>query len=473
MAAQAYRVEKDSLGEVRIPADAYWSTTTQRALESYPISGIRQHPKFVDAYVMLKQAAARANRDAKAIDKKVGDAINKACEEIIKGGLREQFVVDVFQMGAGTSFHMNVNEVLANRANQILGGGLGTYEHVSASDQVNFGQSTNDTFPTALRLACLLMERDHLHEPLTKLEAALRAKGKEFNKVLKSGRTHLQDAVPIRLGQEFTAYAEAISRCHDFIHHARKSVCELGIGGSAAGTGLNTAPGYRERVVEELKKITGIKDLKPSKDMVEAMQSQRPIAELSAALRNLALEISRICNDLRLLSSGPLTGLAEITLPAIAPGSSIMPGKINPSIPEMANMVCFEVIGNDTAITWAVGAGQLELNVMMPLMIYKMTSSMHVLGSMMTQLTNLCVSGITANTKRCEHYAAISPSLATALNPFIGYKEAAAVVKQSIAEGKTIIEVVRERKLLSEADIKKVMDPMKMTQPGIAGKGGG
>lgn len=465
-----HRIERDSLGEVKIPADAYWSTTTQRALQSYPISGIRQHPKFIDAYVMLKLAAARANKKKKAINAKTADAIIKACDEILKGGLRDQFVVDVFQMGAGTSFHMNVNEVIANRANELLGGKLGEYDKVTANDHVNFGQSTNDTYPTTIRLACLLMLRDNLDEPAKNLEKSLRAKGKEFNKILKSARTHLQDAVPIRLGQEFTAYAEAIRNCHDFVNAARKSVCELGIGGSAAGTGLNTAPGYREELIAELKKISGIKDLKPSKDMREAMQSQRPIAELSAALRNMAIEINRICNDLRLLSSGPTTGLAEIDLPAIAPGSSIMPGKINPSMLEMSNMVCFEVIGNDTSVSWAVGAGQLELNVMMPLMGYKMTSSIHVLGTMMTQLANECVQGITARKDRCQFYAEATLGLATALNVYIGYKGAAAVAKEAMNSGKTIIQVVREKQLLSEADIKKIMDPIKMTEPGIPGR---
>lgn len=468
--AEQFRIESDSLGDVKIPAGAYWGTTTQRALESYPISGIRQHPKFIDAFVMLKLAAAKANKAAKAITAKQADAIVKACQEILKGGLRDQFVVDVFQMGAGTSFHMNVNEVIANRANEILGGKLGAYDLVNPNNHVNYGQSTNDCYPTAIRLGCLLMLRDHLHEPLVALEKALRAKGKEFDRVLKSARTHLQDAVPIRLGQEFGAYAEAIRYCHEFIATARKSVCELGIGGSAAGTGLNTAAGYREKLIEELIKVSGIKDLKPSPNMCEAMQSQRPIAELSASLRNLALEISRISNDLRLMASGPTTGFAEITLPSIAPGSSIMPGKINPSIPEMVNMVCFDVIGSDTAVAWAVGAGQLELNVMMPLMGYRMNFSIHILGSMITQFTNLCIKGTTANKERCRMYAEKSVSIATALNPYIGYKAAADVVKTAIKEDKSIIEIVRDKKLLTEDQIAKVMDPIAMTEPGIAGK---
>lgn len=471
--AKAIRIEKDSLGEVRIPASAYWGTTTQRAVDSYPISGMRAHPKFIDAYVMLKMAAAQSNKKSKVIPPKVADAIVTASEEILGGKFRDQFPVDVFQMGAGTSFHMNVNEVLANRANEILGGKRGAYDLVSPNDHVNFGQSTNDTFPTAMRLATLLVYRDLTAKPLADCAKALKAKGKEFDKILKSARTHLQDAVPIRLGQEFTAYGVAIERCQQSIEFARKSVCELGIGGSAAGTGLNTGPGYREQLVKNLIQISKIKDLSPSKDMCEAMQSQRPMAEMSAAMRNLALEFSRICNDLRLLSSGPTTGLFEIVLPAIAPGSSIMPGKVNPSMPEMANMACFQVIGNDTTIAWAVGGGQLELNVMMPIMVHNMLQSLHVMGMTLRQMTDLCISGIVANKARCKDYAERSLGLATALNVYIGYKDAAAVAKEAASSHRTVIEVIRERKLLTDAQIKKIMDPIAMTIPGIPGKGGG
>lgn len=467
--AEKYRIERDALGEVRIPEGAYWSTTTQRAVALFPISGIMHHPKFIDAYVMLKLAAAEANKKSKALKAKQADAIVKACREILSGKLRDQFVIDVFQMGAGTSMHMNVNEVIASRANELLGGKIGD-TLVTANDHVNFGQSTNDTFPTTIRLAILLMLRDHLHVPLTDTEKALRDKGKEFDKVIKSARTHLQDAVPIRLGQEFKAYGEAIGRCHKSIAAARDWVKELGIGGSAAGTGLNTAPGYREAVLESLKKVSKINDLKLSPNMCEAMQSQRPIAEISAALRNLALEVSRITNDLRLLSSGPTTGLAEINLPAVVPGSSIMPGKVNPSILECMNMVCFEVIGNDTSVAWAVGAGQLELNVMMPLMQHKVITSIHVMGAMLRQFTDHCVKGITANVERCQRYCEGSMGLATALNTYIGYKNASTVAKDALREEKTIIDLVREREMLSDDEIRKIMDPKKMTEPGIPGK---
>lgn len=470
MADTKFRIQKDSLGEVKVPADAYWGTTTQRAADLFPISGIMHHPKFVDAYVMLKLAAAEANKAGKALKAKQADAIVKACKEILAGKLRDQFIIDVFQMGAGTSMHMNVNEVVAARANELLGGSRGGYEHVNPNDHVNYGQSTNDTFPTTMRLAILLMLRDHLHQPLLNLEKALAKKGKEFDKVMKSARTHLQDAVPIRLGQEFRAYSEAVKRAHKSIHSAREWLTELGIGGSAAGTGLNTAPGYREALLESLKKVSGIKDLKLSPDMCEAMQSQRPIAEISGALRNLAIEVGRIVNDLRLLSSGPTTGLAEIDLPAVVPGSSIMPGKVNPTVLENANMVCFEVIGNDTAVAWAVGAGQLELNVMMPLMQHKVVTSIHVMGAMLAVLADKCVSGITAREDRCQRYCEGSMGLATALNAYIGYANAATVAKTALKEGKTVIEVIREQKLLTDEQIAKIMDPKAMTEPGVPGR---
>lgn len=467
--AENFRIEKDSLGPVNIPAGAYWSTTTQRAMESFDISGVRHHAKFIDAYTMLKLAAARANRDAGALPAEKANAIIKACEDVLAGKLRDQFPVDVFQMGAGTSFHMNVNEVLGNRANELLGAKVGEYTKVSINDDVNYGQSTNDTFPTTIRLAALLLYRDHVEPSLKAYEAALKERGKAFDHIMKSARTHLQDAVPIRLGQEFTAYGEAIGYGRRSIEFALGSVAELGIGGSAAGTGLNTAHGYREKIVEELISISGLKALKPSPDMREAMQSQRPIAELSAGLRNLALEMSRIANDLRLLSSGPTTGLFEIYLPSIAPGSSIMPGKINPSMLEMCNMACFEVIGNDTSIAWAVGAGQLELNVMMPLMGYKILASLQVIGSTLREMAKH-VAGITANEKRCQRYAESTLGLATALNTYIGYKQAAQVVKDAVHDDKTIIQVVREKALMTEDQIAKILDPIAMTEPGIPGK---
>ncbi len=464
------RIEKDSLGEVRIPAKAYWGTTTQRALEVYKISGLKHHPKFIDAFVLLKKAAALANRESGAISAEVAGAIIRACDEVLGGALRDQFPVDVYQMGAGTSFHMNVNEVLANRANEHLGGQIGKYDKVSPNDHVNFGQSTNDGFPTAMRLGIVLALRDLLDEPLKEFEAALAAKGREFDGILKSARTHLQDAVPIRLGQEFAAWGAAAAKCRSGVEHARKSCCELGMGGSAAGTGLNTAPGYRERIIEHLRELCGVADLTPAADMREAMQSQRPVGEVMSALRTLAIEVSRIANDLRLLSSGPTTGFFEIILPAVAPGSSIMPGKINPSIPECVNMVCFQVIGNATCVDWAVGAGQLELNVMMPVMAHNAIFSIDILGTTLRMFADRCVKGITANPEVCRRFSESSMGLATALNVHIGYKNAAAVAKEALASGKTIIQIVREKGLLTEEQIARIMDPVKMTEPGIPGR---
>ncbi|MFP4380480.1 MAG: aspartate ammonia-lyase [Candidatus Sumerlaeia bacterium] len=466
-----YRIESDSLGDMEVPKSAWYGCQTQRAIENYPISGLRHEGVFIRAFVYLKKAAALANAELSAITREQGDAIAKACDEVLREGKwMDQFVVDVFQMGAGTSFHMNVNEVLANRANVLMGGNLGEYDRVNPNNHVNFGQSTNDAFPTAMRLAVLMATRDVLHPVLLKFEKALREKGHEFDDILKSARTHLQDAVPIRLGQEFTAYAEAIRKCHVCVDVARLSCAELGIGGSAAGTGLNTAPGYRERILEILQEETGISELKPARDMREAMQSQRPMAEMSASLRNLALEVGRICNDLRLLSSGPTTGLAEIDLPAVAPGSSIMPGKVNPSMLEMMNMVCFQVVGCDATISQAVAAGQLELNVMMPVMQFNVLFAIRILSNGLEQLRARCIEGITAKPERCKRYAEGSMGLATALNPSIGYANAARLAKQALAENRPIPEIVRELKIMSDEDLKRVLDPIKMTEPGIPGE---
>ncbi len=463
------RKEKDSLGFREIPNDVYYGIQTDRAVENFPISGLRAHPRLIDAFVYVKKAAALANKRLGELPAASADAIIQAADEILSGKLRDQFPVDVFQMGAGTSFNMNVNEVLANRANEILGQPKGAYQPVHPNDHVNMAQSTNDVFPSSTRIALALILREHLYGPLEALEKTMRAKASEFDKVLKSGRTHLQDAVPIRLGQEFAAYAEALSKCRLSLMNAEKSLHEIGIGGSAVGTGLNTAKGYREEVLKELAKLTGL-PITGAKDMREAMQSQRPIAEVSSAMRNLALELTRILNDLRLLSSGPTTGLAEINLPATAPGSSIMPGKVNPSILEMANMVAFQVIGADAVVAYAVQAGQLELNVMLPVAAFNMNFTVTILGNTLKILNEKCVSGITANSEQCRHYAESTMGLATALNAFIGYAKAADVCKEAAASKKTIVQVIREKNILSEDEIKKVMDPIKMTEPGIPGK---
>lgn len=457
------RREKDSLGVVEVPAQAHYGAQTARAVENYPISGMRAHPSLIRAIAMIKYAATEANRDLSLIDSERANATMAAAQEVIDGKWNDEFVVDVFQAGAGVSFHMNANEVIANRANVILGGALGEYARVHPNDHVNYGQSTNDVFPTAMRLATLL-NLETLYPVLDALAAAFAAKGREFDGIMKSGRTHMQDAVPIRLGQEFAAYGVAISKGSESLANAADSLRELGLGGSAVGTGINTHPEYRAKAIANLARISGQR-LMPAEDMRWAMQSNACMAEVSSALRNIALEVIRISNDLRLLASGPNTGFAEISLPSLQPGSSIMPGKINPVMAELAAMVSFQVIGNDTAVAYAVQAGQLELNVMMPAIAYNVLQSITILANMLRVFTDRCVRGITANAERCNFYAQSTVSLATALNPYIGYAKAAELVKESIASGKSIIALAREKKLLSEKDIAEILNPVRMTEP--------
>jgi aspartate ammonia-lyase len=459
------RTEKDSIGTREILADAYYGINALRGQENFPISGLRTHPKLIDAFMLIKKAAAQANKELGQIKADQADAIAQACDDVLKGQYRDQFIVDVFQMGAGTALHMNVNEVLANRAIEILGGVKGQYERVNPNDHVNFGQSTNDVFPTAIRVATRLYLNE-LVPVIDDLAAAFADKGKEFDDVIKSARTHLQDAVPIRLGQEFGAYGLAIKRAAERLRSAAKDVEELGIGGSAAGTGLNTHPAYAKRVVDLLAHGTSVA-FRPAENKFEAMQSQRPVAEVSSALKNLALELTRIANDLRLLSSGPTTGFAEILLPGLAAGSSIMPGKVNPSMPEMLNMVCFQVIGNDAAVSLAVQAGQLELNVMMPLMAYDLLFSIEILKNALRVFTDLCVKGIQADRDKCRRYAEMSMSLATALNPVVGYAKAAEIVKEALKTGKTIVETITANKVLTDEQLKKVLDLKLLTEPGV------
>ncbi|MEO6829930.1 MAG: aspartate ammonia-lyase [Acidobacteriaceae bacterium] len=457
------RKEKDSLGYVEVPVKSYYGAQTARAVNNYPISGMRAHPLLIRALGMVKAAAVEANKELRLVEADRADAISQAAREVIDGKWNGEFVVDVFQAGAGVSLHMNTNEVIANRANEILGGNLGEYEHVHPNDHVNYGQSTNDVFPTAMRVGALLA-LETLYPVLQSLAATCEKKAKEFDGVMKSGRTHMQDAVPIRLGQEFAAYAVAIRKAEKNIRRASDSLRELGLGGSAVGTGINTHPDYRAKAVANLAKLSGQK-LTPAEDMRWAMQSNACMTDVSSALRGLALEVIRISNDLRLLASGPNTGFAEIVLPSLQPGSSIMPGKINPVMPELAAMVSFQVIGNDTAVACAVQAGQLELNVMMPTMAYNVMQSITILGNMLHQFDKYCMAGITANEARCKMYAQSTVSLATALNPYIGYAKAAEIVKESVASGRSIIELAREKKLLSEKEIAEILDPVRMTEP--------
>ena len=463
------RTEHDSLGDVQVPAHAYYGAQTARAVANYPISGIRAHRVLIKAYGLLKQACAETNLQLKMIPQRVGRAVIRAAEDVASGKLNDQFVVDVYQAGAGVSFHMNVNEVIANRAIWYLSGKhldkLGNYSIVHPNDHVNFGQSTNDTFPTAMRLASLLL-LEELYPALEEMESAFRKKGREFDKILKSGRTHLQDAVPVRLGQEFAAYAVTLEQLREHIRQNAEPLADLGIGGSAVGTGLNAHPRYPHRVVKRLSVLTGL-HLHSAPDLRAAMQSQFPLASVSGSLRNLALELIRLGNDLRLLTSGPLTGFNEIVLPALQPGSSIMPGKVNPVMGELLDMVAFQVVGCDTVVAMAVQAGQLELNVMMPAMIWNVLHATEILKNTCHVVAKRCILGIRANREVCERYAYLSPSIATALNPVIGYTRAAEVVKKSLATGKTIPEVCLEEKVLTDKELKEILDPHRMTEPGL------
>ncbi|HEX9459502.1 MAG TPA: aspartate ammonia-lyase [Thermoanaerobaculia bacterium] len=453
------RTERDTLGEVNVPDDALYGAQTQRAVENYPISGLREHPLFVRAFILIKKAAALTNRELGALEAPLADAIITACDGLLtyEDEYRRQFVVDVFQAGAGTSFNMNVNEVIANLANPQRG----TYEPIHPNDHVNMAQSTNDVFPTAIRIAALFLLNE-LFPQLDALVGAFDERGNAFNDVIKSGRTHLQDAVPLTLGQEFHAYAAAMRRATRLLRDAASELRVLGVGGTAVGTGMNAPRGYRRIVVRRLNELTNL-DLSATDDLREAMQSQLPVAAVSGALRNLAFELTRITNDLRLLASGPQTGLAEITLPAVQPGSSIMPGKVNPSMLECMNQVLFHIIGSATTIDYAVQAGQLDLNVMMPLMAFEILFSIEILKNYLPVFIARCIAGIEADRARCAAYYIHSPSLATALNPIIGYAKAAEIAKESAKSGVSIPQLLRERKLLSDDEIARIFSPEFLT----------
>jgi fumarate hydratase class II len=462
------RTETDSLGAVEVPDDALWGAQTQRAVHNFPISGLRQPAVYLCVTAMVKQAAAEVNVDLGQLDPALGEPIAAAAREIVAGRWHEQFVVDPFQAGAGTSHNMNANEVIANLANEALGGARGAYRPVHPNDHVNMAQSTNDVIPTVVRVAASLLVRDLL-PVVDGLADALDRKAEAFDAVLKPGRTHLQDAVPVRLGQEFGAYALAVRRDGERIAQAAEDVKRLGIGGTATGTGLNSHPGYHAAMVAKLSELAGIA-FRSSGNLFESMQSAADLAHLSGALRTLALTLTRIANDLRLLSSGPTTGLAEITLPAVQPGSSIMPGKVNPVMAEMLNMTCFHVLGNDQTIALATQAGQLELNVMMPIIAYNLLQSLQVMTNGIRAFTTWCVEGIEANEARCRRLAESSIGLATALNPYIGYAAAAKVAQEALARGMSLRQVVLEHGYLTAEQLDAVLDPFTMTEPGIPGK---
>lgn len=451
------------MGERQLPQSVYYGIQTARALENFPISGLKPLPEYVEACVLIKKAAAEVNGELGCIPAEVAKAIVQAADEILQGSLRDQFVVDVYQAGAGTSHHMNVNEVLANRALEILGEPKGRYERVSPNDHVNYGQSTNDVIPTAIRLAALLRVRRDFLGTLDNLVAALEQKAQEFRGILKAGRTHLQDAVPVRLGDSFGAYAAIFAQHRRWIEEASQALCSLGLGGSAVGTGLNTHPQYRQKVVQRLAEYTQL-PLTPARHPMAAMQSMAPFVHLSGSLRNLAQDGIKLANDLRLMDSGPKTGLKEIQLPPVQPGSSIMPGKYNPVIAEMLNMVCFQVIGLDTAITLAAQAGQFELNVMMPLIAYDLLHSLQILNSSLRVFAERCIQGITPKPERCRGYAEGTLALVTALNPYIGYLQAAEVAKASLETGQSIRQIVLERNLMTPEQVAKVLDLEAMSQ---------
>ena len=462
------RTERDSLGSVQVPAKAYYGPETARAVENFPISGIKPLPEFIKATVLVKKGAADANVSLGLLDKRVGQAIISAADEILNGSLQDQFVVDVFQAGAGTSHNMNANEVLANRAIELLGGRKGDYKLVSPHDQVNMGQSTNDTYPTFIRVASVLMAKP-LIDVVASLKQTLDEKAKEFDHIVKSGRTHLQDAGAIRLGQEFEAWAAIIEVDLLTVEHSADRLLELNLGGTAVGTGLNADPRYVKLAVENLSKYTGLK-FRVARNYAALMQSMADFVEFSAALRTLSVDLTKVANDLRLLSSGPVTGIGEIVLPAVQPGSSIMPGKVNPSIAEMLNMVCFEVIGNDVTIMMAAQASQLELDVMMPVIAHDLTQSLMILTNAVHVFSDRLVKGIRANEERCTDLLEKSAGIALALNPFIGYEKAAEVAKEALATGVPLREVVLKMGLLSAQQLDEILDPYAMTTPGVHGK---
>jgi len=451
------RVEVDSLGEKKVPQTAYYGIQTLRAVDNFPVSGLKAPGVFVHSYVLVKKAAAIANMQVGWLDKKIGDAIVQACDEVVNGKFMNQFVVDVFQAGAGTSFNMNVNEVLANRALEILGKEKGDYKSVSPNDHVNMAQSSNDTFPTALHVAILLSLKP-LFEELDQLADSFEKLGKEHKDVIKSGRTHLQDALPVTIGQEFNAYATALRNAKEEIVTRSKRLKELALGGTAVGTGVNAHPRFTKIAISELTKLTGFR-LRPAKDCFEALQSRNAVAAVSSGLKELALELIRIANDLRLLSSGPTTGFAEIELPAVQPGSSIMPGKVNPVMAECLDMIGFQVVGNDLTVSLAVQAGQMDLNVMTPVMMHNVLQSIQILTNYLPVFRDKCVHGIKVDRRKCASYLEKNPSLAVFLSPSIGYLKASKIAKKAFEEKRSVKEVALEKGILKPEQAKNIFKP--------------
>lgn len=466
----SFREEKDSLGTVRVPEDAYWGAQTQRAVENFPISGYRLQPWMIWSMATIKKAAALTHRETGRLAPELADAIAAAADEVLAGELDDHFVVDAFQAGAGTSFNMNVNEVIANRANEALGGTRGSYVPVNPNDHVNMAQSTNDAFPTAMRLAAIRAVGE-LDPVLRACVATLTRKAEEFWPVVKAGRTHLQDAMPVRLGQEFRAYADNVERGRLRVLAAAEALHELNIGGTAVGSGVNAERAYQARVVSHLARLTGW-PLSPGRNLFALMQSLSDFAHVSGALRALALDLGKIANDLRLMASGPSTGLGELALPAVQPGSSIMPGKVNPSMLEMLNQVCYRVLGNDAGLAAAAEAGQLELNVMMPMVAFNLLESVQILKNAVAAVDERCLGGIRANGERANALVEKSAALATSLTDYVGYLKAAEVAKEVVASGRSLRDVVLERGLLDATTLDRVLDYARMTEPGVPGREG-
>ncbi len=467
----AFRTEKDPLGEKQVPTEALYGIQTLRAVENYPISGLKPLPGFVEAVVMIKRSAAETHKETGRLPAELADAIIQAADEVLAGQHREQFVVDPYQAGAGTSHNMNCNEVLANRANEILGAERGAYAPVHPNDHVNMAQSTNDVIPTAMRLVVLRALPEML-ETLGRLAETFMQKGKQFDHVMKSGRTHLQDATPIRLGQEFAAYGRTVARHRAKLGQAAEWLRAMNIGGSAVGTGLNVEPQYPALMVKHLSAVTEL-PLEVAEDRIQLMQSMGDIATFSGAYRAFALDLCKIADDIRLLASGPRTGLAEILLPAVQPGSSIMPGKVNPSIAEMVNQVCYQAIGFDTTVAMAAKAGELELNVMMPVITHNILFGMQIITNAVRMFDEKCISGIEADEAMCAYWLERSPALVTALMPKIGYTESAKLSKEAIATGKTVKQLVTDKGVLAGRELEETLDLRAMTELGVPGGGKG
>jgi aspartate ammonia-lyase len=457
-----FRIEKDVMGEIKVPADSYYGAFTERARNNFQISGIRAHREFLFALAAIKKSAALSNVELKQLDEKIGNAIIQASDEVIEGKFDDYFVLDVYQAGAGTPFNMNCNEIIANRATEILGGKLGQYI-VNPNNHVNMAQSTNDVIPTAARISCLVAVKEMTAEA-RKFEWSLREKAKEFNEIIKTGRTHWEDAVPITLGQEFESYAIAIAKDIERIIKSGDELKELGIGGTAAGTGINTHPKYHETMVGNLSKLTGF-DFKKSNDLLEKTQNYNYFASFSNSLKLLSISMSRIANNLSILNMGPQAGIAEIILPEVEPGSSIMPGKINPSIPECVIQCCYDVMGKDKTVELSANYGILELNVMCPIIAYNLLQSIKILKNTLKMFRELCVDGIKADRERCLELLNKSTAIATALNPYLGYQAVSKIVKESLVKNSTIKGTILKYNLISETDLNRILSPEEMTKP--------